>query len=181
MAWLVLPPLLPLLRWFFREHAALCAARPGWRHNFMASSTTSELRGAPSARRPASADFVLHFFEWLKNKIARLPSQPTHKEFVYDAKDIFDKSANAKLKNKKALDEAGKLLEQNEFHLAVVATSATVGDTAKDRVLTEARAKVVRDYLVEHYKFDDTRLKIIGLGKSSKAGETGKVEILVYD
>jgi phospholipid/cholesterol/gamma-HCH transport system permease protein len=30
----------------------------------MASSTTAELRGAPSASRPASAAFVLHFFEW---------------------------------------------------------------------------------------------------------------------
>ena len=119
--------------------------------------------------------------ELKKNKIDRLPSQPTHQQFVYDANDIFDKSSNAKLKNKKPLDEAGKVLEQNKFRLAVVAASAEVGDTAKDRVLTQARAKVVRDYLVEHYKFDDTRLKIIGLGKSPKAGETSKVEILVYD
>ena len=119
--------------------------------------------------------------ELKKNKIARLPSQPSHQQFVYDANDIFDKSGNAKLKNEKTLDQAGKALEQNRFRLAVVAASAEVGDTAKDRVLTQARAKVVRDYLVEHFKFDDTRLKIIGLGKSPKAGETGKVEILVYD
>jgi hypothetical protein len=70
---------------------------------------------------------------------------------------------------------------QNKFDLAVVAASNDVGDTDKDRVLTQARAKVVRDYLVQNFQFDDTRLKIIGLGKSAKPGDTGKVEILVYN
>ncbi|MFZ0796692.1 MAG: OmpA family protein [Terriglobales bacterium] len=100
----------------------------------------------------------------------------TFKEFAYDAKDIFDKSNTAKLKNEKKFDEAGKFLEQNKFPLAAVAATAEVGDTDKDRVLTEARAKVVRDYLVQHFKFDDTRLKIIGLGKS-RGTETSKIEI----
>ena len=118
--------------------------------------------------------------ELRKNKISQLPSQPGDKQFVYDAKDIFDKSDNAKLKNEKAFDEAGKFLEQNKFRLAVVAASAEIGDTDKDRVLTQARAKVVRDDVVQHFKFDDTRMKIIGLGKSPKAGETSKVEILIY-
>jgi outer membrane protein OmpA-like peptidoglycan-associated protein len=117
--------------------------------------------------------------ELKKNKISKLPSKRISKEFVYDAKDIFDKSDNAKLKNQKAFNEAGKFLEQNKFSLAVVAASDEVGDTDKDRVLTQARAKVVRDYLVENFKFDDTRVKIIGMGKSPKAGET-KVEILIY-
>src|SRR5208282_1794622 len=102
------------------------------------------------------------------------------KEFAYDAKDIFDKSDNAKLKNEKKIDEAGQFLEQNKFRLAVIAVSADIGDTDKDRVLTQARAKVVRDYLVQHFKFDDTRVKIIGLGKSPKPDETSKVEILIY-
>ncbi len=119
--------------------------------------------------------------ELRKNRISRLPSQRSSKEFGYDAKEIFDKSTDAKLKNEKALDEAGKFLEQNKFRLAVVAASMEVGDTDKDRVLTEARAKVVRDYLIRHFKFDDTRVKIIGLGKSTKGAETGKVEILVYN
>jgi outer membrane protein OmpA-like peptidoglycan-associated protein len=118
--------------------------------------------------------------ELKKNKISQLPLQPSNKEFVYDAKDIFDKSDNAKLKDEKAFDEAGKFLEQNKFRLAVVAASAEIGDTDKDRVLTQARAKVVRDYLVQHFKFDDTRMKIIGLGKSPKAGETSKAEVLIY-
>jgi len=118
--------------------------------------------------------------ELKKNRISQLPSQPSSKRFAYDAKDIFDKSDNAKLKNEKSFDEAGKFLEQNKFRLAVVAASVGVGDTDKDRVLTQARAKVVRDYLVQHFKFDDTRVKIIGLGKSPKPDETNKVEILIY-
>jgi hypothetical protein len=59
--------------------------------------------------------------------------------------------------------------------------SDELGDTNKDRVLTQARAKVVRDHLVQKYKFDDTRLKIIGLGKSAKDDAESKVAILVYD
>lgn len=119
--------------------------------------------------------------ELKKNKISRMPAERSKKDFVYDAKDIFDKSDNAKLKNEKAFEEAGKFLEQNEFRLAVVTASAGVGDTDKDRVLTQARAKVVRDILVQHFKFDDTKLKTIGLGKSAKTEETGKVEIRIYD
>ncbi len=117
--------------------------------------------------------------ELKKNRVYQLPSQTSSKEFAYDAKDIFDKSDNAKLKNEKEFDEAGKFLEQNKFRLAVIAASVEIGDTDKDRVLTQARAKVVRDYLVQHFKFDDTRVKIIGLGKSPP-DETNKVEILIY-
>jgi|SRR5579862_937967 outer membrane protein OmpA-like peptidoglycan-associated protein len=119
--------------------------------------------------------------ELQQNKIAKLPSRQSAKQFVYDAKGIFDKRESAKLKNEKKLDEAGQFLEQNQFNLAVVAASEEMGDTNKDRVLTQARAKVVRDYLVQKFKLDDTRLKIIGLGKSSVGGEGSKVEILVYD
>lgn len=61
-----------------------------------------------------------------------------------------------------------------------MAASSETGDTDKDRVLTRARANVVRDYLVQNFKFDDTRMKIIGLGKSRQAGETSRVEILIY-
>jgi outer membrane protein OmpA-like peptidoglycan-associated protein len=119
--------------------------------------------------------------ELTKNRISQMPSGKTAKSFVYDAGDVFDKSDNAKLKNEKTFDEAGKFLESNKFRLAVIATSAGTGDTEKDKTLTQARAKVVRDLLVQKYKFDDTKLKVIGLGKSANAGDPGKVEILVYD
>lgn len=117
--------------------------------------------------------------ELRKNRISQLPSRPS-KEFAYDAKKIFGKPDNAKLTKGKALNQAGQYLEQNKFNLAVVAASSETGDTDKDRVLTRARANVVRDYLVQNFKFDDTRMKIIGLGKSRQAGETSRVEILIY-
>ena len=118
--------------------------------------------------------------ELTKNSISKVPAGTRTKEFDYDAAKIFDKPDNAELKNKKALDEAGKFLQENQFGLAVVASSAAIGDTGKDRLLTKARAKVVRDYFVQNFKVDDTRIKIIGLGKSKQAGDTAKVQILVY-
>ena len=118
--------------------------------------------------------------ELTKDSISKVPAGTRTKEFDYDAAKIFDKPDNAELKNKKALDEAGKFLQENQFGLAVVASSAPTGDTGKDRLITKARAKVVRDYLVQNFKVDDTRIKIIGLGKSKQAGDTAKVQILVY-
>jgi len=116
-----------------------------------------------------------------KKSISKLSSQPSNKDFEFRAKNLFDKSDSAKLKNEKSLDQAGKFLEQNKYSLAVVAASSEVGDAAKDRKLTQARAKVVRDYLVQNYRFDDTRLKIIGLGKIPKPGEPSRVSILNYN
>jgi len=103
------------------------------------------------------------------------------KKFEYEGGKIFDKPDTAKLKEEKILQDAGAYLESNPFGVAVVAASVDMkGDTEKDRLLTEARSMVVRDYLVQNFKFDDTRVKTIGLGKSEKASEGGKVEILVY-
>ena len=117
-----------------------------------------------------------------KNSISKLPSQSSAKAFGFDAKNLFDKPESVKLKNQKSLDQAGKFLEQNKFSLAVVTASSEVGDAEKDRMLTQARAKVVRDYLVQNFRFDDTRLKIIGLGKtSSQSGEPSRVDILIYN
>jgi outer membrane protein OmpA-like peptidoglycan-associated protein len=114
-----------------------------------------------------------------QHAVARLPARKPSKEFDFDAKEVFDKPDNAKLRNKKALDEAGKFLEENPFGLAVIASSSAKGDTEKLRVLTAARAKVVRDYLTENFKVDDKRIKTIGLGKD-KASETSKLTIFVY-
>ena len=58
-----------------------------------------------------------------------------------------------------------------------------MGDTQKDLVLTEARAMVVREYLVENFGFDDSQLRTLGMGKqtdtTSEAG-WGTVRILIY-
>lgn len=117
--------------------------------------------------------------ELTEHSVPRLPSRKPAKEFTFDPKAVFDKPDNAKLKDKKSLDEAGKFLEANPFGLAVIASSEAKGDTDKLRVLTAARAKVVRDYLTEHFKLDDKRVKTIGLGKDKKS-ETPKLTILVY-
>ena len=62
--------------------------------------------------------------ELTKHEIPQLPAEPSMKEFDYDAKQIFDKPESAKLKNPKAIQEAGKFLEQNKFGWAVVAAYA---------------------------------------------------------
>ena len=116
-----------------------------------------------------------------KYQIAKLPAGPSVKTFSYEEKQIFDKPDTAKLQNEKVLNEAGKYLEQTKFGLVVVMASAGMkGDSEKDRVLTQARAMVVRDYLVKNFKLDDTRIKTIGLGKADTAAVERKVEILVY-
>lgn len=115
-----------------------------------------------------------------KHQIAALPPQPPGHKFSYDATRIFDKPDSAKLKKEKSLNDAGKYLEQTPFGLAVVAGySDQKGDTQQDRLLAEARAMVVRDYLVKNFKLDDQRIRTIGLGKSAGTDVPG-VDILVY-
>jgi phospholipid/cholesterol/gamma-HCH transport system substrate-binding protein len=119
--------------------------------------------------------------ELKKHEISRLPKEPAVKKFEYDAKQIFDKPDTAKLKSQKVLNEAGKFLEENKYGLAVVAAYTSMkGDSEKDRVLTEARSMVVRDYLTQNFKLDDTRIKTLGLGKVGEASDNGKLEILIY-
>src|SRR6266705_314442 len=115
-----------------------------------------------------------------KNEIAQLPAKPPEKKFDYEAKKVFDKPDTAKLKNDKVLNQAGDFLQNNRFGVVVIAAYSDMkGDSQQDRLLTEARAMVVRDYLVKNFKLEDTRIKTIGLGKSDKVADGGSVEILV--
>jgi len=115
------------------------------------------------------------------HRIGTLPQTPSERTFHYDAGQLFNRPDAAKLKKAKELDEAGDFLQQNKFGLAVVVVRAGMkGDTEKQRVLTEARAMVVRDYLVNHFELDDTRLKTMGEGKTHEGGDNGDVQILVY-
>jgi len=117
--------------------------------------------------------------ELAKNEIPRVPASPPLKTFHYDGTQLFDKPDAAKLKKQDLLKEAGKFLEANHYGLAVVASSVGMkGDSAQQHQLTEARAMVVRDYLTQNFKLDDTRLKTIGLGKS--ADDTASLDILIY-
>jgi len=118
--------------------------------------------------------------ELKRNAIAHLPAERPAKEFDYDAQEMFDKPNNAKLKNKKNLEEAGKYLEENKFRIAVVTSLETTGDSEDARTLTRARAKVVRDYLVQNFKLDDTNIKTIGLGKTKSLDDSPKIAILIY-
>jgi phospholipid/cholesterol/gamma-HCH transport system substrate-binding protein len=114
-----------------------------------------------------------------KHEIPKLPAEQPAKTFAYDSRKLFGNPDKAKLTNQKALAEAARYLENGGFGLAVVKVDAgMLGDSEKARELTRARATVVRDYLVENFKLDDTRLKTMGLGKTDSG--TGKVEIAVY-
>ncbi len=122
--------------------------------------------------------------ELAKNEIERLPQSTPTKEFTYSAKQLFDKQDSAKLKNQKSLNAGGEFLANNQFGFAVVVVSAGMeGDTQKDLVLTEARAMVVREYLVENFGFDDSQLKTLGMGKQTDANPDagwGTVQIFIY-
>ena len=126
--------------------------------------------------------------ELAKNEIERLPQGTPAKEFTYSAKQLFDKQDSAKLKNQKSLNAGGELLANNQFGFAVVVASAgKEGDSQKDLVLTEARAMVVREYLVENFGFDDSQLKTLGMGKQADENSGAKsdsawgtIQILIY-
>ena len=122
--------------------------------------------------------------ELKNNAVARLPQGTPIKNFTYSAKQLFDKHDSAKLKNQKSLNDGGAFLANNQFGFAVVVSSAGMeGDAQKDLVLTEARAAVVREYLVENFGFDDSQLKTLGLGKQTDAGSDagwGTVQIFIY-
>jgi hypothetical protein len=117
-----------------------------------------------------------------KHEISQLPKEPARDKFEYDGRKLFDRPYGSKLKDGKSLNNAGKALESGPFGLAVVtAYTGLTGDSDKDRQLSQARAMVVRDYLVKNFKLDDTKIKTMGLGKPTDASDADKVEILVFD
>jgi phospholipid/cholesterol/gamma-HCH transport system substrate-binding protein len=118
------------------------------------------------------------------NRISGLPQGTPLKAFTYTVKQLFDNRDSAKLRNQKSLDAAGEFLAQNPFGVAVVVVSSGMeGDTNKELVLTEARAMVIREYLVEGFGFDDRALKTLGLGKqteSNPGADWGSIQILIF-
>jgi outer membrane protein OmpA-like peptidoglycan-associated protein len=122
--------------------------------------------------------------ELTKNEIGGLPQSAPAKEFTYSAKTLFDKQDSAKLKNQKSLNSGGEFLANNQFAFAVVVASMGMeGDTQKDLLLTEARAMVVREYLIENFGFEDSQLKTLGRGKQADSGSNaawGTLQILIY-
>ena len=118
------------------------------------------------------------------NRISGLPQGTPVKTFTYTAKQLFDGRDSAKMKDQKSLKDAGDFLAQNQFGVAVVVVSTGMdGDTQKDLVLTEARAMVVREYLVENFGFDDSQLKTLGNGQAGRRepdADWGSIQILIF-
>lgn len=133
------------------------------KHNFL-------LRGYFKKRGyESSADLA-------KNEIENLPASATLREFTFEARKLFDKQDSNKLKKTDALKVVGESLAESDFGLAVIAVSTGMtGDTDKSLVLAQARTKAIRDYLVDHYAFDDTSLKTVAIGKQADgASDPGK-------
>jgi outer membrane protein OmpA-like peptidoglycan-associated protein len=118
------------------------------------------------------------------NEIGGLPQSAPVKTFTYTARQLFDSRDSAKMKDQKTLKAAGDFLAQSQFGVAVVVVSTGMdGDTQKDLVLTEARAMVIREYLVENFGFDDSQLKTLGMGKQTGAtsdADWGSIQILIF-
>lgn len=117
-----------------------------------------------------------------QDEIPKLPPGTPIKTFRYDVLKIFEDADHAKLKGDKQLKEAGQYLQATAFGTAVVvAASGMKGDADEVKVLTQARAMVVRDYLVKNFQMDDRRVKTMGVGKTETlSGQAGTVEIIVY-
>ena len=118
------------------------------------------------------------------NKIGGLPPGTPMMTFTYTAKQLFGARDSAKLINQKTLNAGGEYLAGNQFGVAVVVVSTGMeGDTQKNQVLTDARAMVVREYLVENYGFDDSMLKTMGMGKqtgTNSEADWGSIQILIF-
>jgi hypothetical protein len=122
--------------------------------------------------------------ELAANKIAALPQGLPERTFTYEAKRLFDGRDSAKIKDRNSLKDAGNFLAQTQFGIAVVVVAVGMhGDTQKGLILTEARAMVIREYLVENFGFDDTQLKTLGQGKQAGPNldaDWGSIQILIY-
>jgi hypothetical protein len=62
----------------------------------------------------------------------------------------------------------------------ISAASGMKGDSDQMLVLSQARAMVLRDYLVGNFKMIDTRVKTLARGKTPSAPVDGGIEILIY-
>jgi phospholipid/cholesterol/gamma-HCH transport system substrate-binding protein len=113
----------------------------------------------------ASADLT-------KYAVDRLPSEAPLKKYILAGKDLFDGPETAKLDKEKLLDEVGKFL----------AYTGPKGTSEENLTLSQARAAVVRQYLVEKFNVDDTRIRTLGQGeeKDANAKSEGHVEIYIY-
>lgn len=120
--------------------------------------------------------------ELTDHAVAKLPARAPAKQFVFDDKELFDKPDTAKLKKEKLLNQVGAYLESTPYALAVVVANTGAKGEKEDNVkLSQARAMVVRQYLAQKFKVDDSRIKTMGAGETEQANGTGgRVAIVVY-
>lgn len=118
----------------------------------------------------------------MRNAIAKLPEGAIQRKFTFDARALFPDADKARLKNEKTLAEAGRFLEANGFgQVVIVGACGRKGDSEETLQLMQARAMVVRDYLVNTFRMDDTRVKTLGLPKGDRATtDEGTIEIVIY-
>jgi phospholipid/cholesterol/gamma-HCH transport system substrate-binding protein len=113
--------------------------------------------------------------------ITKLPGLAPSKQFAFDGRELFDKPDSAKLGKEKLLNRVGSFLESNPFGLAVVvAETGSTGDKENNLKLAQARAMIVRQYLAQRFKTDDSRIKTLGVGESQQMSTGGAVKIVVY-
>jgi hypothetical protein len=113
--------------------------------------------------------------------IKQTPGGAPIQTFSLDVRKVFVDLEHAKLKSEKALNPAGEFLQANPFGTAVVvAVSGLKGDSEELETMLQARAWVVRDYLVSNFRMDDKRVKTMIRGKSAAKTDDGTVDILVY-
>jgi hypothetical protein len=119
-----------------------------------------------------------------ENEIAQLPVGAPSRAFAYSPTQLFDGRDSVKLKNQKSLNDGGDYLAKNQFGFAVVVVSSGFeGDTQKQLELTEVQAMVIRDFLVQHFSFDDRQLKTLGLGKqvgATSENGLGSIQLLIF-
>ncbi len=118
-----------------------------------------------------------------KNEVDALPASTPSRKFTLPGKGLFDKADSAKLDKEKMLNEVGKFLESNPYSSVIVAAyTGTQGSKEENLTLSQARASVVREYLIQKFKVDDARIKTLGRGEDneSASNQEGRVEILIY-
>jgi phospholipid/cholesterol/gamma-HCH transport system substrate-binding protein len=120
----------------------------------------------------------------VENEIDRLPTGTPSKTFTYSPSQLFGDKDSVKLHHQQSLNDSGGFLASNPFGAAVIVVSSGMeGDTQSDMVLTQVRAMLIRDYLVQHFGFDDSQLKTLAQGKQESNhsnADAGRIQILIY-
>jgi len=87
------------------------------------------------------------------------------------------------LSKTKSLNQVGSSVQGAGAGMVVIqAQTGLKGEKADNLKLSQARAMVVRQYLVDKFKIDHARIKTMGLGEDEQAtpDSSGRISILVY-